>query len=97
MTYIRTDGLHYAKDITYARSRAFNYVMDNKNVTVTIMNDKRYYIGAVWYKGPKSGPVYYSERTKKTYLLDYDGEIYDMKTEKKIKTIVKRKPAPFGL
>lgn len=97
MTYIRTDGLHYAKDITYARSRAFNYVMDNRTATVTIMNDKKRYIGAVWYKGLKSGPVYYSERTKKTYLLDYDGEIYDMKTEKRVRTIVKKKTAPFGL
>lgn len=97
MTYYRTDRLHWEKNIMDARSEAFNYVMKHKNSVVTIMNDKLMMIGEVWYQGPKAGPVYFSERTRKKYLLDYDGEIFDMKTEKKVKTIIRKKAAPFGL
>jgi hypothetical protein len=89
--------MHHDKDITYARSRAFNYVMEHKNSVVTIMNDKLVTLGEVWYQNQKTGPVYFSERTRKKYLLDYDGEIYDMKTEKRVKTIIRKKPSPFGL
>lgn len=97
MTYVRTDRLHHDKDITYARSRAFDYVMAHKNSVVTIMNDKLILIGEVWYQGTKTGAVYFSERTRKKYLLDYDGVIFDMKTKKKVKTIVRKKAAPFGM
>lgn len=97
MTYYRSDRLHWEKNIIDARSAAFNYVMAHKRVGVPIMNDGQTFIGMVWYKGPKSGPVYHSERTGKTYLLDYDGEIYDERTGKKVKTVVRKKAAPFGL
>lgn len=97
MTYYRTDYAHWVKDITYARSEAFNYVMKHKKEGVPIMNDNMILIGMVWYKGPKSGPVYHSQRTGKTYLLDYDGEIYDMKTEKKVKTIIRKPKTEYGI
>ncbi len=84
VNYYRTDQLHRAKNNKEARSKGYDYVMKHKRMLVTITDSNMNLTGQVWYVGTKTGPVYYSEKKDKKYLLDSDGSIYDMKTKKKV-------------
>lgn len=82
--YINTDYEHWCRDIREARMKACGYVLDHKRAVVTVTDSRRNFVGYVRYVGPKTGPVYYSRRTDKEYLLDFDGSLWDRKTNKKI-------------
>ena len=82
--YVRTDSVHWAKNFKEACWMAASYVLTHKKTTVVITDAKQNLTGIVYYVGPKTGPVYYSEKKQKKYLLDYDGSLFDYKTKKRV-------------
>lgn len=83
----------YANDIIEARYKAFSYLMNgHKSAEIYIKSDKTGDVaGFVYYERKKKGkngkirgPMYYSDRTSKDYLLDWDGTIFDVKTERRM-------------
>jgi len=78
-------------DLISARWRAFEILMKNKKTELFIKN---HYtgedVGAVYFShkktknGTEYGPTWYSFRTRKEYLLDYDGSIFSVKTERRM-------------
>ena len=81
-----------AEGIDYARSKAFSYVMEKKRMEIYIVNTKTGNLaGVVYYENKKKdkygkvfGPMYWSESKNKDYLLDFDGSIFDIKTNKRM-------------
>lgn len=82
----------YAEGIDYARSKAFSYLMNKKRWDIYIVNTKTGELaGVVYYESKKKdrygdvlGPMYWSEKKNKDYLLDFDGSLFDVKTNKRI-------------
>lgn len=86
----RTMG--YAFSIDEARYKAFGFLMKKKKEDVFILNDSTGgLVGAVFYEtkrkdryGRVLGPMYWSERKGKEYLLDLDGSLFDIRTNKRV-------------
>lgn len=82
----------YAESLVAARHKAFGYLMDHKSAEIFIHSEKTGdVVGFVYYERKKKdrygrilGPMYWSDRTRKDYLLDLDGTIFSVKTEKKM-------------
>ena len=93
-----TSYIGWEKTLESARWRAFEIVMKNKKADVFIKNEStRKLSGMVYYSKHKDkygkviGPVYFSFKNNKTYLLDYDGKIFDQHTGRKVRGQYQRK------
>ena len=82
---------NYCKDIFEARYKAFGYIMSHKKDEIFIHEEKSGdVVGFVYWNKKKDkygrvlGPCYWSDKTGKDYLLDLDGKIFDMKTDRKV-------------
>lgn len=83
----------YADRIDYARAMAFSNLMEKKKYDVFIVNTYTGNLaGAVYWEGKKKdrygdiyGPMYWSEKNGKDYLLDYDGSLFDIKTNRRVR------------
>lgn len=97
---IQTYTLHIGieDDLKSARWRAFSIVMKNKTLDIFIINHYTgELVGMVDYSkkkdkyGREYGPMWWSERKNKSYLLDYDGTIFDVKTGRRVPGQYERK------